>query len=144
MLSQSLDLDGTTAGALLRLPGGRDVIPRGIYVPYRPRGDTCIVSRLPNVCLVLITPDSSEIRWVLAAPKPGAKVPGRFHGTWLVVDEVFQSGALTYTVFASRAPQGMLEQAREVAGDAVERVQESVSPAMRPSFEQRRTGHHLQ
>ncbi len=102
------------------------------------------MSRLPNVCLVLITPDSSEIRWVLAAPKPGAKVPGRFQGTWLVVDEVFQSGAMTYTVFASKAPQGVLDQAREVAGDAVERAQESISPTMRPNFGQRRPGHHLQ
>ena len=69
------------------------------------------MSRLPNVCLVLVTPDSSEIRWVSAAPKPGMRMHGRFQGTWLVVDEVLQTGAMTYTVFASTA-EGVLDQAR--------------------------------
>ena len=93
------------------------------------------VSRLPNVCLVLITPDSSEIRWVPAVPKPGVRIPGRFPGAWLVVDEVFQSGVMTFTVFGSTAPEGLIDQARDLAADAVERVQESVSPptTMRPS-----------
>jgi hypothetical protein len=79
---------------------------------------------------VLITPDSSEIRWVSAVPRPGVRINGRFQGTWLLVDEVFRSGALTYTVFASTAPEGLLDQARDLAADAVERVQESASPTM--------------
>jgi hypothetical protein len=86
------------------------------------------MSRLPNVCLALITPDSSEIRWVSAVPKPGERIQGRFPGTWLVVDEVFQSGVATYTVFGSTAPEALIDQARDLAADAVERVQESVAP----------------
>jgi hypothetical protein len=93
------------------------------------------VSQLPNVCLVLIAPDSSEIRWVSAVPKPGVRIHGRFPGAWLVVDEVLQSGVMTYTVFGSTAPEGLIDQARDLAADAVERVQESVSPrTMRPSL----------
>jgi hypothetical protein len=89
------------------------------------------VSRLPNVCLVLITPDSSEIRWVSAVPKPGERIHGRFSGACLVVDEVLQSGVMTYTVFGSTAPEGLIDQARDLAADAVERVQESISPTTR-------------
>ena len=100
------------------------------------------MSRLPNVCLVLIAPDSSEIRWVSAVPKPGARIHGRFPGTWLVVDEVLQSGETTYTVFGSTAPEGLIDEARDLAADAVERVQQHV-PARR-SMEKgaglRRTG----
>lgn len=87
------------------------------------------MSHLPNVCLVLITSDSSEIRWVPEVPEPGVRLPGRFPGEWLVVDEVLQSGAMTYTVFGSTAPDGVIDQARDFAADAVERVQESVSPS---------------
>jgi len=102
--------------------------------------NTYAVSRLPNVCLVLITPDSSEIRWVSAVPRPGARIHGRFPGAWLIVDEVLQTGVMTYTVFGSTAPEGLIDQARGLAADAVERVQESVSPTtMRTS--QRRPGH---
>lgn len=90
------------------------------------------VSPLPNVCIVLITPDSSEIRWVHAVPKPGARIHGRFPGTWLVVDEVLKSGVVTYTVFGSTAPEGLVDQARVLAADAVERVQQSVSPTSIP------------
>jgi hypothetical protein len=86
------------------------------------------VSHLPNVRLVLITSDSSEIRWVPEVPEPGVRLPGRFPGEWLVVDEVLQSGVMTYTVFGSTAPEGVIGQARDFAADAVERVQESVSP----------------
>ena len=64
------------------------------------------MSRLPNVCLVLITPDSSEIRWVSAVPKPGERIPGRFPGASFVVDEVLQSGLTTFTVFGSTASRG--------------------------------------
>ena len=73
-----------------------------------PRGGAAAaMSRLPNVCLVLITPDSSEIRWVSAAPEPGARLHSRFGRTWIVVDDVFQSGPMTYTVFASMAPEAV-------------------------------------
>jgi hypothetical protein len=103
-----------------------------------------VVSRLPNVCLVLITPDSSEIRWVSTVPERGARIPGRFPGAWLVVDEVLQSGVMTYTVFGSTAPEGLIDQARDLAADAVERVQQSVSPTrMRPSFGRSGQAHHL-
>jgi hypothetical protein len=85
--------------------------------------NTYAVSRLPNVCLVLITPDSSEIRWVSAVPKPGMRMHGRFQGTWIVVDEVCRTGSMTYTVFASMA-EGLFDQARDLAGAAVSRVQE--------------------
>src|SRR6476659_1321456 len=102
------------------------------------------VSRLPNVCLVLIAPDSSEIRWVSAVPKPGVRMHGRFPGAWLVVDEVVQSGVMTYTVFGSTAPEGLIDQARDLAADAVERAQESVSPTtMRPSLVRSEPVHHL-
>jgi hypothetical protein len=77
---------------------------------------------------VVITPDSSEIRWVTAVPKPGVKIPGRFPGAWLVIDEVLRCGVMTYTVFGSPAAEGLIDQARDLAADAVERVQESVSP----------------
>jgi hypothetical protein len=83
---------------------------------------------------VLITPDCSEIRWVSAVPKPGVRIHGRFPGAWFVVDEVLQSGVTTYTVFGSTAPEGLIDQAKDLAADAVERVQVSVSPtAMRRS-----------
>jgi hypothetical protein len=58
------------------------------------------VSHLPNVCVVLITPNSSEIRWVNAVPELGERMHSRFGDGWIVVDEVFQSGAATFTVFA--------------------------------------------
>ena len=35
---------------------------------------------------------------------------------------------MTYTVFGSTAAEGLIDQARDLAADAVERVQESVSP----------------
>jgi hypothetical protein len=102
------------------------------------------VSRLPNVCLVLITPDASEIRWVSAVPNPGERIHGRFRGAWIVVDDVLQSGATTYTVFASTAPEALLDQARDLAADAVERVHESVSSTtMRPRLGPGRAGAHL-
>jgi hypothetical protein len=91
------------------------------------------VSQLPNVCLVLITPDSSEIRWVPEVPEPGVRLPGRFSGEWLVVDEVLQSGVTTYTVFSSPAPEGRLDQAIDLASGALDRVQESVPATLRPS-----------
>ena len=91
------------------------------------------VSGLPNICLVLITPDSSEIRWVPAVPEPGARLPGRFPGEWLVVDEVLQSGVMTYTVFSSPAPEGRMDQAIDLAAGALDRVQESVPTTLRPS-----------
>ena len=102
------------------------------------------VSPLPNVCIVLIAPDSSEIRWVYAVPEPGVRIHGRFPGTWLVVDEVLKSGAMTYTVFGSTAPEGLVDQARDLAADAVERVQESLSPTtMPPPLGRRGQVHHL-
>ena len=106
--------------------------------------NTSAVSGLPNICLVLITPDSSEIRWVSEVPKPGVRIPGRFPGAWLVVDEVLQSGVMTHTVFGSTAPEGLIDQARDLAADAVERVQESLSPTtMRPSLGRSGQVHHL-
>ena len=93
---------------------------------------------------MLITPHSSEIRWVSAVPKAGEKIPGRFRGAWLVVDEVLQSGVMTYTVFGSTAPEGLIDQARDLAADAVERVQESFSPTtMRRSLGRSGQVHHL-
>ena len=89
------------------------------------------MSRLPNVCLVLITPDSSEIRWVSAVPKPGERIPGRFPGASFVVDEVLQSGLTTYTVFGSTAPEGLVDQARDLAAD-VHRVE--IAPVLRRSL----------
>ena len=106
--------------------------------------NTYAVSGLPNICLVLITPDSSEIRWVSAVPKPGMRIPGRFPGAWLVVDEVLRSGVVTHTVFGSTAPEGLIDQARDLAADAVERVQESFSPTtMRRSLGRSGQVHHL-
>ena len=94
------------------------------------------VSGLPNVCLVLITPDSSEIRWVPEVPEPGVRVPGRFPETWLVIDEVLQSGVTTYTVFGSTAPEGRMDhaidQALDLAAGALDRVQESAPATLRP------------
>ena len=63
------------------------------------------MSRLPNVRLVLITPEVSEIRWVSEVPEPGTRMHSRFGGGWIVVDDVFQSGPTTYTVFASMLPE---------------------------------------
>ena len=63
------------------------------------------------------------------------RIPGRFPGAWLVVDDVLQSGVVTYTVFGSTAPEGLMDQAIDLAADAVERVQESISPTtMGPSL----------
>ena len=93
---------------------------------------------------MLITPDSSEIRWVSAVPKAGEKIPGRFPGASFVVDDVLQSGLTTFTVFGSTAPEGLIDQARDLAADAAERVQESVSPrTMRPSLGQSGQVHHF-
>jgi hypothetical protein len=71
------------------------------------------VSHLPNVCVVVITADSSEIRWVHAVPEVGARMHSRFGDGWIVVDEVFQSGATTYTVFA-HDPRGRMPAAGDV------------------------------
>jgi len=51
------------------------------------------------------------------------RMHGRFQGTWIVVDEVCRTGSMTYTVFASMA-EGLFDQARDLAGAAVSRVQE--------------------
>ena len=86
---------------------------------------------------MLITPDSSEIRWVPEVPEPGARLPGRFPESWLVIDEVLQSGVMTYTVFGSTPPEGRMDhaidQALDLAAGAIDRVQESVAPTLRPS-----------
>jgi hypothetical protein len=70
-------------------------------------------------------------------PEPGMRLPGRFPGDWLVVDEVLQSGVTTYTVFGSTAPEGRMDhaidQALDLAAGALDRVQESVPPTLRPS-----------
>ena len=105
---------------------GRLRLGRVKYMPRRLERMQYAVSRLPNVCLVLITPDSSEIRWVSAVPEPGMRIHGRFPGAWLVVDEVVQSGVMTYTVFGSTAPEGLIDHTRDLAADAVGRVHESV------------------
>jgi len=95
------------------------------------------VSHLPNVCLVVVTPDSSEIRWVPEVPERGARLPGRFPESWLVIDEVLQSGVMTYTVFGSTAPEGRMDhaidQALDLAAGALDLVQESVPPTLRTS-----------
>ena len=95
------------------------------------------MTHLPNVCLVLVTPDSSEIRWVPAVPEPGVRLPGRFPGQWLVVDEVLRSGVMTYTVFGSTPPEGRMDhaidQALDLAAGALDRVQESAKASLRPS-----------
>jgi hypothetical protein len=67
--------------------------------PSHERGAAAL-SGLPNVRIVLITPDSSEIRWVSAVPEPGGSLHSRFGDGWIIVDQVLQSGSLTYTVFA--------------------------------------------
>jgi hypothetical protein len=102
----------------------------------------CAVSRLPNVCLVVITPDSSEIRWVPAVPTPGETIHGRFRETWIVIDEVFRSGQATYTVFGSTAPVRLIDQARDLAADAADRVQDAVAPAT-PYIGAGKLGRHL-
>jgi len=95
------------------------------------------VAHLPNVCLVLVTPDSSEIRWVSAVPDPGVRLPGRFPGESLVIDEVLRSGVMTYTVFGSTPPEGRMDhaidQALDLAAGALDLVQESVPPTLRTS-----------
>ena len=64
--------------------------------------------------------------------------PHSFSRTWLVVDEVLKSGVMTYTVFGSTAPEGLVDEARDLAADAVERVQGSFSPTtMRRSLGRR-------
>jgi hypothetical protein len=51
---------------------------------------------------------------------------------------------MTYTVFGSTAPEGLIDHAKDLAADAVERVQESVSPTtMRPSLGQSGQVHHF-
>jgi hypothetical protein len=51
---------------------------------------------------------------------------------------------MTYTVFGSTAPEGLIDQARDLASDAVERVQDSVSPtATRPVLGRSGQVHHL-
>ena len=66
-------------------------------------------------------------------PEPGVRLPGRFPGEGLVVDEVLQSGVMTYTVFSTPAPEGRMDQAIDLAAGALDRVEESVSPTLRPS-----------
>ena len=134
-VARELRCSNLASGGLGRLRLGRVK-----YIPRRLREDAVRVSPLPNVCIVLITRDSSEIRWVYAVPEPGGRIHGRFPGTWLVVDEVLKSGVTTYTVFGSTAPEGLVDQAR----DAVERVQGSFSPtSMRSSLGRRGQVHHL-
>jgi hypothetical protein len=101
------------------------------------------MSPLPNICLVMVTPESSEVRWVAAVPKPGDRIHGRHPGTWVLVEDVYPSGVATYTVFASRAMEGRFDQALERAVDATERVQVVVSPTPRHAFVPRRLRHDL-
>jgi hypothetical protein len=101
------------------------------------------MSALPNVCLVLVTPDSSEIRWVSAVPKPGDRIHGRHPGTWALIEDVFPSGVATYTVFASRAMEARFDQAIDRAVDAAERLHVVVSPTRRRAFVLRRLRHNL-
>jgi hypothetical protein len=89
------------------------------------------MSPLPNICLVMVTPESSEVRWVAAVPKAGDRIHGRHPGTWVVVEDVYPSGTATYTVFASSATEGRFDQALERAVDAAERLQVVVSPTPR-------------
>jgi hypothetical protein len=96
------------------------------------------MSPLPNICLVLITPDSSEIRWVAAVPKPNERIHGRYPGEFAVVEEVFPSGVATYTVFASRAMESRFDQAIDRAADAADRLHVSVSPTTRSALVPRR------
>jgi hypothetical protein len=77
-------------------------------------------------------------------PEAGERIHGRFPGTWLVVDDVLQSGVMTYTVFGSTAPEGLVDQARDLAADAVERMQGSFSTTtMPPSLGRRGQVHDL-
>ena len=101
------------------------------------------LSPLPNICLVIVTPDSSEVRWVAAVPKPGDRIHGRHPGTWVLVEDVYPSGVATYTVFASRATEGRFDQALERAVDAAERLQVVASPAPRQAFVPTRLRHDL-
>ena len=101
------------------------------------------MSRLQSVCLVMVTPDSSEIRWVSAVPKPGDRINGRHPGTWVLVEDVYPSGVATHTVFASTAMEGRFDQTLDRAVDAAERLQVVVSPTPRRAFVPRRLRHDL-
>jgi hypothetical protein len=57
-------------------------------------------TRVGGYC-VLVSPESSESRWLDRIPTPGTRLRAG-HGIWgqtWVVDEVLQSGINTYTVF---------------------------------------------
>jgi hypothetical protein len=101
------------------------------------------MSPLPSVRLVIVAPDSSEVRWVSAVPKPGDRIHGRHPGTWVLVEDVFRSGVATYTVFASRAMEGRFDHVLDRAVDAAERLQVVVSPTPPGAFVPRRLRHDL-
>jgi hypothetical protein len=87
------------------------------------------VERAPNLCLVLITPDRSAVRWAFEVPVPGTRLRD-WSGTW-TVDDVVKSGVDTYTVFCSRRDNGPLVRGKDIATDLLGRVQERVSARAR-------------
>jgi hypothetical protein len=79
----------------------------------------------PSVLLVLVFPDSSELRWVHELPKLGTEMESSFGQRWRV-EEVLQSGVGMYTVHCGQRHPG-LASARHLATDLLDRARKAVS-----------------
>ena len=82
------------------------------------------------VVVLLLFPDSSEIRDRDEPPRRGRRFRSGWGNVW-VVDEVVASGVDTYTVTCV-APRRGLEGTKDLTTDLLERARESISlPAIR-------------
>jgi hypothetical protein len=78
-----------------------------------------------SVLLVLVFPDSSELRWVVEPPKLGSEMESSYGQRWKV-EEVLQSGVGMYTVHCGPRHPG-LGTARHLATDLLDRARKAVS-----------------
>jgi hypothetical protein len=78
-----------------------------------------------SVLLVLVFPDSSELRWVYEPPKLGSEMESSFGQSWRV-EEVLQSGVGLYTVHCGPRHPG-LTHAQHLATDLLARARRAVS-----------------
>lgn len=78
-----------------------------------------------GVLLVLVFPDSSELRWVYEPPRLGSEMESSLGRRWRV-EEVVRSGVGTYTVHCGPRHPG-LAGARDLATDLLDKAKRAMS-----------------
>ncbi len=87
------------------------------------------VSKQPKIHLVLIFPDSSEVRLVWKRPRVGGAIKSSLGKNWRV-EEVLQSGTDVYTVRCGPRSHGVTG-AQDLAADLLDRARQALSPGDR-------------